>query len=285
MRKINLILILICAFYISQAQSIRKTIGFIPYTDPEQAEAEYRELAYKNIYDAAVRVFTNTQRFQVLDRSIFNILKIEKEFQKGEDLANVEIIAQGRIAAAELLAVAKLSTFTISESDDGDGFSVFITAEFKQIDVETGEAIDAFQLRAEALDAQETLGIKRKRITTIEEAISKAVHKMEVDMEKWIKTNFRMILKVNQVMESDNIIVVEGGYDVGLTTKNRMKAITLKTLPNGKNLTQTIAKLNFTREGVGEDLTLLKISSKKDWPLFMKKWRQEKDQIYVTEDF
>ena len=45
-------LMAICAC--ANAQNVmKKKIGFIPYTDPEFAEAEYRELAYKNIYDAA----------------------------------------------------------------------------------------------------------------------------------------------------------------------------------------------------------------------------------------
>lgn len=112
--RISLMLLSLIFLPLLLSAQVKKKIGFIPYTDPENAEEELRELAYKNIYDAALRVFVNTQRFEVLDRGSFNIIKIEKEFQKGEDLANVEIIEQGKIAAAELLAVAKLTTFTVN---------------------------------------------------------------------------------------------------------------------------------------------------------------------------
>jgi hypothetical protein len=289
MKAIQYIFLLLLIPYLGSSQAFKKTIGFIPYTDPENADEEYRELAYKNIYDAALRVFVNTQRFDVLDRLSFDILKIEKEFQKGEDLANVEIIAQGKVKAAELLAVAKLSTFTITESDDGNGYSVYITAEFKQLDVETGQAKSAFQMRAEAIDKQSgTLGLPSKRISTIEQAISEAVNKMEEDLAKWIKRQFRMILPVIDIDKAEQCVIVEGGADVGLTTDYEMKLIWIKTYGKGKRMkkrSRKIGDLSFLKEeGVDEELTILKIKSKKDWQAFLKLWETEPDSIYATED-
>lgn len=285
MKKFLFLILFLAYAFAGQSQTIKKHIGFIPYTDPDQAEAKNREFAYKTLYDAALRVFVNTQRFEVVDRGSFDIVKIEKEFQKGEDLANVEIIEQGKVAAAELLAVAKLSTLTIAESDDGEGFSVYITAEFKQIDVKTGRAINAFPLRANAVDKQESMmGLSNNRITTVEEAISKAVQKMESDLEKWIKRSFPMILKVVEVDDEQPFtLIVDGGSNVGLNTRHKMKVISLKKI-NGKNLTSTIGRLSFLKEGVGEELTYLKMSSKKDWQAFLKKWNANADNIYVTED-
>jgi len=269
------------------SNAVKKNIGFIPYTDPSNADKKYRELTYKNIYDAALRVFVNTQRFTVLDRGSFDIIKIEKEFQKGEDLANSEIISQGRVSAAELLAVAKISTFTITESDDGDGYSVYISAEFKQLDVKTGEATMAYQLVAEAKDKQggDVQIIKNKRIPTIEEAISIAVRKMEDDLARWIKGQWPLILKIIDVEDKKQRVVIEGGKDVGLSKSHKMKAVTLKVYEKtGKKLIDTIGKLNYTREGIGEELTPLKMSSKKDWESFLKLWNENPDRIYVTED-
>lgn len=269
----------------SQAQ-IKKTIGFIPYTDPENADKKYRDIAYKNIYDAALRVFINTQRFDVLDRGSFNIIKIEKEFQKGEDLANVEIVAQGRIQAAQLLAVAKLSNFKITETDDGGGFSVFITAEFKQLDVETGRATSAHQLRAEAVDRQPnefSIGNK-KRITTIEQGISMVVKKMEDDLARWIKSQFPMIVQVLEKNDKDMTVYAAGGKDVGMNEAHKMKLIRLEMIGKRK-LIKTIGKLNFTSEGVGEETTILKMKDKKAWQKLSQYWKEDASKIYVTEDF
>ena len=246
MKKTAFILLAILLPFLACSQ-VKKRIGFIPYTDPDNADEEYRELAYQNIYDAALRVFVNTQRFDVLDRGSFNILKIEKEFQKGEDLANVEIVEQGKMAAAEVLAVAKLSTFTVTDSDDGNGFSVYITAEFKQIEVKTGKALNAFQLRAEAIDKQEgALGrVNKKRISTVEEAVSRAVIEMEKDLESWIKGEFPMILKVKDIKKNDKMIVVEGGKSDGLSKNLKMKVIKLTIYNDGSKLTEDIASLSF----------------------------------------
>ena len=281
-----IVLFLVFGLPLLASAQVKKKIGFIPYTDPTNADAEFRELAYKNIYDAALRVFVNTQRFDVLDRGSFNIVKIEKEFQKGEDLANVEIVDQGKVAAAQLLAVAKLSTFTITESDDGEGFSIYITAEFKQIDVETGKATNAYQLEARAVDSQDKFGglvENNKRISTIEEAISVAVGKMEKDLEQWIKRSFPMILKVIDIQNGDRTIIVEGGRSEGLTTKFSMKAVTIK-MYGDKILMSTIGSLSFLKEGVGEQLTFLKFKSKKDWDQFITHWEKDQSKIFVTED-
>lgn len=285
MKKIIVFFFFLSLSLIGSAQ-VRKKIGFIPYTDPDNADVKYRELAYKNIYDAALRVFVNTQRFDVLDRGSFDVVKIEKEFQKGEDLANVEIIDQGKVAAAELLAVAKLSTFTITDSDDGKGFSVYITAEFKQIDVETGRATNAYQLEARAIDSPQKFGglvNNANRISTIEESISIAVGKMEEDLERWIKSSFPMILKVIDIDQKDRRIIVEGGRSEGLNEKFKMKAVTIK-MYGDKILMSTLGELKFLKEGVGEQLTFLEFNSKKDWEIFVQEWKENQSKIYVTED-
>jgi hypothetical protein len=270
----------------SYNQSLKKKIGFIPYMDPDNADEEFRELAYKNIYDAALRGFVNTQRFEVLDRGSFDIIKIEKEFQKGEDLANVEIVKQGNVAAAELLAVAKLTTFTIEDSDDGKGFSVYMTAEFKQIDVETGRATSAFQLRSEVVDKQEgPFGITNKnRIGTEEQAISEAVIQIEEDLERWVKTEFPLILDIIDVQNKEQEIMVNGGRSAGLNEKIDMKVVSVRIYPNGKKSIREICELKYTKDGVGVELTPFKIKSKKDWPVFQEAWQKQKNNLYVTED-
>ncbi len=285
MKKIVFLIFILYLPSLMSAQ-VKKRVGFIPYTDPDNAEEEYRELAYQNIYDAALRVFVNTQRFDVLDRGSFNIIKIEKEFQKGEDLANVEIVAQGKVAAAEVLVVAKLTTFTITDSDDGNGYSVYITAEFKQVEVETGRALNAFQLKSQVVDKQENRwgGEAKNRISTEEEAISRAVINMEKDLEKWIKREFPMILKVKDKQDSKRVIVVEGGRSDGLSKRLDMKLVQLTFYEDGKKLIEDVANLSFLKQGVGEELTTLKVRSKKEWDFFLQLWRDNPNSLYITED-
>ena len=184
-----------------------------------------------------------------------------------------------------VLVITLDSTAQYGNEEEIHTIEVFQLSE--ELDVETGEATMAYQLVAEAKDRQggDVQIIRNKRITTIEEAISIAVRKMEDDLARWIKSQWPLILKIIDVENKRQIVVIEGGRDVGLSKKHKMKAITLKVYESsGKKRIDTIGKLNYTREGVGEETTTLKMSSKKDWESFLKLWKEDSDRIYVTED-
>lgn len=287
-KKLTILFILISLFAgRANSQITRLKVGFIPYTDPEFAIAEHRELAYKNIYEMALRIFINTQRFTVLDRSSFNIIKLEKEFQTGEDLINSEIIDQGKILAAQVIIIAKIATFAVNEADDGEGFSVFMTAEVKQIDVESGKAVRAMQLKSEVIDGKANflsgVGVKKKRIKTAEEAINLAVNKMENDLDVWIKDQFTLMMAVIDKSDSDMGLIVDGGKQTGLTKSYKLRVVK-QTMMGGKKYYDTLAKLTFSSEGLGEETTKLVITNKLDWDKVLKAWEEDKASVIVLED-
>jgi hypothetical protein len=270
------------------AQVTRLKIGFIPYTDPEFATEEHRQLAYKNLHEMALRIFINTQRFIVLDRGSFNIVKLEKEFQTGEDLINSEIIDQGKVLAAQVLIIAKISTFTVTEADDGEGFSVYFAAEVKQVDVESGKAVRAMQLKSEVVDGKagallSEVGVKKKRVKTAEEAISIAVNKMEGDLDKWIKEQFALMMSVVGKSDADMGVIVDGGRQTGLTKGYKLRVVKVEMV-GGKKLVTTLAKLSFSSEGVGDEATKLLIKDKEDWTKFLAAWKENGSTVLVYED-
>lgn len=278
MKQSLLILILSMVILSLSAQTItKKKLGFVPYTDPDFAEAEYREAVYKNLYEAALRIFINTQRFIVLDRGSFDVLKIEKEFQKGEDLINSDLIEQGRILAAQIIAVAKITTLSVTLNEDAKTYSAFVVSEFKQIDVETGKALSALQLQG---SSAETIG---KKPPTPEEAISRAVKKMEGSLEKWVKESFPLAMKILDVNEADMGIIAEGGRETGLTKDYKLRVVKLKML-NERRYAETVAKLSFSDEGLGEETTKLRITNEEEWRKFLAMWKQDKSSLLVFED-
>jgi len=284
---IFLLLVLAGATCVS-AQISRQRVGFVPYTDPEFASAEHRQLAYKNLYEMALRIFINTQRFVVLDRGSFNIVKLEKEFQKGEDLINSEIIDQGKVLAAQVLVIAKISTFTVTEADDGEGYSVFMTAELKQVDVETGRAVRATQLKGEIVDGKSStilpgFGTKKKRISTAEEAISLAVSQLEKHLDDWIKDQFPMMMAIMEVNGADMSLIVDGGKRTGLTKTYKLRAVKMKML-EGKKFIETLATLYFSAEGVGEETTKLMIKNKDEWIKLQAAWAEGRVNVIVVDD-
>ncbi len=278
MKKLVLFLtLLICGFSLSAQSITKKKLGFVPYTDPDFAEEEYREAVYKNLYETALRIFINTQRFIILDRESFDVIKIEKEFQKGEDLINSEIIEQGKILAAQILAIAKITTLSVSLNEDGKTYTSFIVCEFKQIDVETGKAVNALQLQGSSADM---LG---KKPTTAQEAISRSVKKMENDLEKWVRENFPLAMKVLEVQESDMSLIVEGGRETGLTKQYKLRAVKLKMV-DGRKYVETLAKVSFSSEGLGEEATKLLIKDEVEWKKFLAVWKTDKTSVLVFED-
>lgn len=98
------------------------------------------------------------------------------------------------------------------------------------------------------------------------------------------KTTIEFVPKLINI-QSRELIWSESVEATGLSKKTKLRAVLLETQSNGKNISQNIAKLEFTNEGLGEDMAYLKMASKKSWPEFLNNWKNYKDKIYVTEDF
>ncbi len=290
MKQLFTIIFLFLAAYCAQAQIQKQKLGFIPYSDPSADKYGYRQMAYENLYEAATRIFINTQRFDVLDRSKFNILKIEKSFTKGDDFINSEIVAQGKSLAADVLAVAKVTALSVTQSADQKGWSAFFTVEFKQIDVETSKAVNAVQLKGEYQDdtgvsvSGQTV-ISPNRARSPEQAISKVVTKMEEALNKWIRDNFPIKMKVLDVNDTGKILYARGGKDLGLTVRSKMCIRRVHKLSSGDVVAETIADLKFTKEdGVGDSTTKFEPKIKKDWPKIVQALKDYPAEVFIMED-
>lgn len=289
MTRLLTLAFLCLAVYCAQAQSSKQKLGFIPYSDPAADKYGYRQMAYDNLYEAATRIFINTQRFDVLDRSKFDILKLEKNFTKGDDFINSEIVTQGKSLAAEVLAVAKVTALSVTQSEDKKGWAAFFTVEFKQIDVESSKALNAVQLKGEAQDEVATISVGEtkmpnpNRAKSPEQAISKAVTKMEETLNKWIRDNFPIKMKVLEINEAQKILYARGGKDFGITTKSKMCIRRIHKLSTGDPIADTIAELKFTDDGVGDTATKFQPKIKKDWESIVKALADYPNEVFIME--
>jgi len=288
MKKVILFAAL-CLFSLSIfAQSAKQKLGFIPYADASSDQYNYRKMAYDYLYEAATRIFINTQRFEVLDRSKFNTLNIEKNMTKGDDFINAEIVAQGKVLAAEVLAVAKLTALSLSQSEENKAWTVFFTVELKQIDVETSKALNAMQLKGELNDKIIIIGNKTienpKTAKSPEEAISIVVSKMEKDLEEWIHEYFPVRMNIVYKNDEERILYANGGKNIGLTLRNNMCVRRDFRLPTGDRVVETIAELKFTKaDGVGETSTRFEPKNKKEWEKIVKAIKDYPGEIFVME--
>lgn len=286
MKQTVTVVLLLLLTVSTQAQEAKQKLGFIPYADPGIAKSTHREMAYKTMYEAATRIFINTQRFDVLDRGKFNILKIEQTIQKKPELINSEIIRQGRILAAQVLVVAEITAFSVTPSDDKKGWSAFLVAEIKQLDVETSKALAAVQLKGEHKDIGKS-PLNLARAESPDQAISKIVDKLEKDLEKWIHSSFPIQMQIlTESWEKNNtqhIIYARGGKNMGLTPRNKMCLRRVRKLSSGDIVVETVAELKLTIDGIGETTTKYELKAKKDWPAVERAQREFQSELFVME--
>lgn len=284
MKQIFTLAIFCLTTLVLQAQPAKQKLGFIPYADPGIAKSTYREMAYKSMYEAATRIFINTQRFDVLDRGKFNVLKIEQTIQKKPELINSEIIRQGKFLAAQILVVAEITSFSVVQSDDKKGWSSFMVVELKQLDVESSKALSAVQLKS---DPNNDISGRLFPSTSPEQAVSKAVDKMEKDLEKWIHNTFPIRMDIlPETWEQTNdlhVFYANGGKNMGLTPRNKMCLRRVRKMSSGEPLLETIVDLKLTKDGVGETTTKYELKNKKDWTLVEKAHKAYPAEIFVME--
>ncbi|MCA0237495.1 MAG: hypothetical protein LCH81_14045 [Bacteroidetes bacterium] len=285
MKQTVTVVLLLLLTVSTQAQDAKQKLGFIPYADPGIAKSTHREMAYKTMYEAATRIFINTQRFDVLDRGKFNILKIEQTIQKKPELINSEIIRQGRVLAAQVLVVAEITAFSVTPSADKKGWSAFLVTEIKQLDVESSKALAAVQLKGEYKDLQGSPDVFRAG--SADQAVSKVVDKLEKDLEKWIHSSFPIQMQIlTESWEKNNtqhVIYARGGKNMGLTPRNKMCLRRVRKLSSGDIVVETIAELKLTIDGIGETTTKYELKAKKDWPAVERAQREFQSELFVME--
>lgn len=264
----------------------KKKLAFIPYADEKTGTLTQRKAAYDAIFQMAERIFINTQRFEILDRNNFSILQFEKDIQKGEAFVNSKIVQQGKMKAAEVIAVARITSMpppTISS--DKKGYSAYITVEFKEIDVETGQATSAYQLRGEFQDFVILNDLPRP--STPERAIDLAIRNMEKDLIKWISDNFPITMEVLDIStdsKNPKIIYANGGKNIGLTATHRMRIVHIERI-GGKKVVKTIAKLKL-HDRLEEETTqfVLYPFNKDQWTDVAYYLLKDKANLIITED-
>lgn len=271
-----------------KGQETKQKLGFIPYSNPDNDPSGYRDMAYNYLYESATRIFINTQRFEILDRSKFDILSLEKNYQKGDDFINSEIVAQGNSLAAEVLAVAKLTALSVTQ-DPEKGWLAFFTVELKQIDIETSKAVDAVQLKGQLkpggnITLGSTIVPSGGHISSPEQAIAKAVEQMEDRLYDWIHESFPVKMIVLDFDASNKVIYVKGGKDIGLNLKDNMCLRRIRKLVTGDKVEETVAELKFTKtDGVGSSTTKFQPKKPKEWKKILEAIKNHPEEVFVME--
>ncbi len=203
------------------------------------------------VAEKVVQVVANTHRFIVVDRTSYDKIKEELEFQKTEAfLDSKNTVKQDVAVAAQQMIVGhlvKMNIYTIKNTSGGvSGYKASAAFTLKVNDVETGRVTEAesFQTTESPLAASK------------EQAVNQALASLDEMLYTYIAKTFPVKVKIVKVLESKKDVVtkvlVGGGKTYGLKEGDVLKVESIEMLDGmpypteiGEVKVNTLAGENF----------------------------------------
>lgn len=244
-------LVLFCFFAVrGYAQTLSK-----PVVGVAKFSSEVESPFVTSVAEKVVNVITQTKRFIVVDRTSYDKIQEELEFQKTEAfLDSKNTVKQGEALAAQYMILGHLIKMNIYVmKNDGVPYGYKASASFtlKMNNVETGETTEAtsFQTSVSPLAASK------------EQAVNQALQSVEIDLLKYFTRTFPVkvgIVKLLKVSgKNAQRILVNGGKDSGLYEGADLIVEQMELL-EGKLYPTEIGKLRVDKL-VGEDFSECKV--------------------------
>lgn len=192
-----------------------------------------------------IEILTQTQRFRVLDRTSYDKVKQELEFQKTEAFLDTKKLADqnGAIAAEYLVTgnIIKMNVYAMKNTDGSvKGYKSSISFQMKVTDVSKGSSSNAESFQTEVSPL----------MLSAESAVNEAIKSVDESLRAWVLNNFPLKVKVLKVLSlkknAAETILVSGGKGYGLKVGDKL--IVEKTeLLDGLPYPTTIAEVKITK--------------------------------------
>lgn len=195
----------------------------LPVVGVSAFKADSTMLKFTTIVSAkVVEVLTQSQRFNVVDRTNYDQVRKELELQKREEFMDVNL--KDKIVAAPLQAqfmvIGNISKFNIlrMKNNDGsiNGYRASVNFQLQVTDVASGANTNAETFQT----------VTSPIMLSTESAVTDAVNTIEPQLAKWIVNNFPVTVKLLKVIQTDGdeaaTVLVSGGKKLGLTQDSRL---------------------------------------------------------------
>lgn len=181
------------------------------------------------VAEKVVQILTNTHRFVVVDRTSYDKIKEELEFQKSEAFLDSKHTVKQEVAvAAQRIIVGhlvKMNIYTMRNTSGGvSGYKASASFTLKVNDVETGMVTEAesFQTTESPLAASK------------EQAVNQALASLDGILYDYIAKTFPVTVMIVKVLESkkDNVtkVLIGGGKNYGLKEGNTLRVDAIEML-------------------------------------------------------
>lgn len=252
MSKCLIILFLFVSSIPSYSQTNAKPIiGVAEFT--QEVDSKYSSAVAEKV----VQVVTNSRRFTVVDRTSYDKVKEELEFQKSEAFIDSKNTAKQDVAlAAEYIIVghiAKLSIYAIKNSDGSiNGYRASTAFIIKVNDVESGKITEAesFQTKVSPL------------MLSPESALNEALNSVVPSLSSYFIKTFPLTTTISKVLSEKRgratSVLIAGGKSFGFNEKDVL--IVEKTeMIDGKPYPSQVGIIKIHRMA-GDDFSECKVS-------------------------
>lgn len=244
-----IILIVICfvnSLYGYSQADLRPVIGVTKFTI--ETETKYASSVTSKI----IEMLTQSKRFQVVDRTSYDKVKDELEFQKTEAFIDSKDRAkQGVALAAQYLLtghIVKMNVYSFKNTDGTtNGFKASTSFQLKVVDVESGKSTEAQSFQTKVSDL----------MLSPESAVNEALKSLEESLSTYFTQNFPVVTKIVKILatkkDAASSILIAGGKTYGLKEGDKLKVNRIEML-EGKPYPTEIGEIKVTKVA-GDDFS------------------------------
>ena len=252
MKKSILVLICIVNSLLGYSQSDSKpVVGVAEFT--KEVDSKYAGAVAEKV----VQVVTNTKRFVVVDRTSYDKVKQELEFQKTEAFLDSKNTAKQDVALAAqymiLGHIVKMSIFAMKNPDGSiNGYKASSAFTLKVNEVETGKTTEAESFQTDVSPL----------MLSPESAVNEVLKSIEPKMTAYFTKTFPLSTKISKVLTTKKdaalTVLIAGGKSFGF--KEGDKLLVLKNeMIDGKPYPSEIGEIKIIKIA-GEDFSECSVS-------------------------
>jgi hypothetical protein len=197
------------------------------------------------VAEKVVQIVTNSKRFTVVDRTSYDKVKQELEFQKSEAFLDTKNTAKQDVAlAAESMIVGnilKMSVYAMKNSDGSvNGYKSSVAFTLKVNEVESGKTTEAESFQTEVSPL----------MLSPESAVNEALKSIESKLTSYFTKTFPVKTKISRVLtskkESASTVLISGGTELGLKEGDKF-IVEKNEMIDGKPYPSQIGELKINK--------------------------------------
>lgn len=240
MKKYSIILCCIVGSQFGYSQTDTKpVIGVAEFTS--EVESKYAT----SVAEKVVQIVTTTRRFTVVDRTSYDKVKEELEFQKSEAfLDSKNTVKQDALLAAHYMIlghIVKMSIYAMKNTDGSvNGYKASTAFTLKVNDVESGKTTEAESFQTEVSPL----------MLSPESAVNEALKSIEPKLSAYFLKTFPLTTKISKVLtskkEAARTVLIAGGKSFGFKVGDKLIVEKIELI-DGKPYPSEIGELKILK--------------------------------------